>query len=136
MPGRYRWFNHDNLNRLTNISNLHRPEQTTVFDLEDHPIRVTDANGVTVTKTYDALGRLRARNRNQPSFHPRESRPNRQGAVQENGRATQGLHDVQNRNVVSRWEGESFPDGTGFVRRRFAGDLDAGKACPIAVPSP
>jgi RHS repeat-associated protein len=56
-----RWFYYDNLSRLTNTSNAFGTEQNTTYDIEDRPIYVTDANGVTITNTYDVLGRLSAR---------------------------------------------------------------------------
>ena len=57
----YRWFGHDNLSRLTSITNAYGAEQVTVYDVEDHPIYVTDANSVTITNTYDDLDRVRTR---------------------------------------------------------------------------
>ncbi len=36
-------------------------QQRTVYDIEDLPIHVTDANGVTITNTYDDLDRLATR---------------------------------------------------------------------------
>jgi YD repeat-containing protein len=56
-----RSFYYNNQGSLTNVSNIFGPEQTTVFDIEDRAIYVTDANGVTITNTYDDLGRLRTR---------------------------------------------------------------------------
>ncbi len=56
-----RWFGYDNLNRLTSITNAFGAERITTYDLEDRPIYVTDANNVTLTNTYDDLGRLRTR---------------------------------------------------------------------------
>jgi RHS repeat-associated protein len=56
-----RGFYYDNLNRLTNTSNAYGTEQNTTYDIENHPIYVTDANGVTITNTYDLLGRLGTR---------------------------------------------------------------------------
>jgi len=56
-----RAFYYDNLNRLTNTSNAYGTEQNTIFDVEDQPLYVTDANGVSVTNTYDALHRLLTR---------------------------------------------------------------------------
>ncbi len=46
---------------LTNVSNAYGTERATVFDNEDRPLYVTDANGVTVTNSFDLLGRLRTR---------------------------------------------------------------------------
>ncbi|HEX5218590.1 MAG TPA: hypothetical protein VFZ59_03395, partial [Verrucomicrobiae bacterium] len=57
----YRWFGYNNQGLLTSITNAYGAERFTVFDIDDHPIYVTDANGVTVTNTYDDLGRLRTR---------------------------------------------------------------------------
>ena len=57
-----RWYGYDNLSRRTSVTNgLGAVEQTMVYDIEDRPIYVTDANNVTVTNTYDDLGRLRTR---------------------------------------------------------------------------
>ena len=56
-----RWFYYDNLSRLTNASNAVGTEQNTTYDLENRPLYVQDANGVTITNTYDDLGRLRTR---------------------------------------------------------------------------
>jgi len=52
-----RWFYYNNQGLVTNVSTAYGAEQTTVYDLEDRPIWVTAANGVTVTNTYDDLGR-------------------------------------------------------------------------------
>jgi RHS repeat-associated protein len=57
----YRYFNYNNLGLLTTVSNLCGLEQTTVFDLLDRPIYLTDANGVTTTNTYDNLNRIVSR---------------------------------------------------------------------------
>jgi len=57
----YRWFGYNNQGLRTSITNTYGAEQFTVFDLENRPLYVTDANGVTVTNTYDDLGRLRTR---------------------------------------------------------------------------
>ncbi|HEX5221928.1 MAG TPA: hypothetical protein VFZ59_20365, partial [Verrucomicrobiae bacterium] len=57
----YRWFGYNNQGLLTSITNAYGAEQFTVFDIEDHAIYVTDANGVTITNTYDELHRLRTR---------------------------------------------------------------------------
>jgi YD repeat-containing protein len=51
----------DNLNRLVAVSNAVGRVQAITYDLEDRPVTVTDANGVTVTSTFDDLGRLRTR---------------------------------------------------------------------------
>jgi YD repeat-containing protein len=86
-----RAFYYDNLNRLTNTSNAYGAEQTTVFDIEDHPIYVTDANGVTVTNTYDALHRLSTR-----------SYPD--GGVEKFGYSARGLTAYTNQlNKVTRY---------------------------------
>jgi RHS repeat-associated protein len=57
----YRWFGYNNQGRLNSISNAFGAEQFSVFDIDDRPIYVTDANSVTITNTYDVLGRLRTR---------------------------------------------------------------------------
>jgi RHS repeat-associated protein len=56
-----RQFVYNNQGLLTSITNSLGLEKCTVFDIEDRPISLTDANGVTVTNTYDDLGRLRTR---------------------------------------------------------------------------
>jgi RHS repeat-associated protein len=57
----YRWFFYNNQGLLNTVSNAYGIEQSTVYDIDDHPWRVTDANGVTITNTYDYLGRLLTR---------------------------------------------------------------------------
>jgi len=57
----YRWFFYNNQGLLNTVSNVYGIEQSTVYDIDDHPWRVTDANGVTITNTYDYLGRLLTR---------------------------------------------------------------------------
>jgi RHS repeat-associated protein len=57
----YRYYFYNNQGLLTNLSNLYGTERATVFDNEDRPIYVTDANGVTVTNTYDLISRLTSR---------------------------------------------------------------------------
>jgi len=59
-PG-YRYFYYNNQGLRTNTINAYGSEQTTVYDIEDRPLWVADANGVTVTNTYDLLGRLLTR---------------------------------------------------------------------------
>src|ERR1051326_8319278 len=56
-----RWFGYNNQGLLTSITNAAGVEQRTLFDIEDRAYAVTDANGVTVTNTYDNLGRIRTR---------------------------------------------------------------------------
>jgi YD repeat-containing protein len=60
-PWGCRWFGYNNQGLLTAITNNAGVEKETVFDIEDRPIYVTDANQVTVTNTYDLLGRLSSR---------------------------------------------------------------------------
>jgi RHS repeat-associated protein len=60
-PWGCRWFGYNNQGLLTGITNNAGVENETVFDIEDRPIDVTDANQVTVTNTYDVLGRLSSR---------------------------------------------------------------------------
>ncbi len=57
----YRAFLYNNQGLVTNVYNALGAEQAVVYDILDRPIRVTDANGVTVTNTFDALGRLLTR---------------------------------------------------------------------------
>jgi YD repeat-containing protein len=57
----YRLFHYDNLSRLTNIASAYGSELTIVFDVEDRPLYMTDANGVSVTNTFDVLDRVRTR---------------------------------------------------------------------------
>jgi RHS repeat-associated protein len=54
-------FSYNNQGSLTTNRNNYGPVQITVCDIEDRPVYVTDANGVTVTNTFDALGRLSTR---------------------------------------------------------------------------
>jgi RHS repeat-associated protein len=51
----------DNLGRLAAVSNSLGRVTSRVYDVEDRVTSATDANGVTVTLTYDGLGRLRTR---------------------------------------------------------------------------
>lgn len=53
------WYNHQGL--IVAVSNAFGRVQGTVFDIEDRPISVTDANGITVTSAFDALGRVLSR---------------------------------------------------------------------------
>ena len=55
------WFGYNNQGLVTSITNAYGAQQRTAFDIEDRPIYVTDANNVTITNTYDLLGRLRTR---------------------------------------------------------------------------
>ncbi|MGI8966412.1 MAG: RHS repeat-associated core domain-containing protein, partial [Limisphaerales bacterium] len=58
----WRGYSYNNLGLLTRITNgLSAVERSVVYDIENQPIYVTDANGVTVTNSYDALGRLQTR---------------------------------------------------------------------------
>src|SRR5437773_1837661 len=54
-------YYYNNQGLVTNVSNAFGTEQGTVFDIEDRPIYVTDANAVTITNAYDSLGRLSTR---------------------------------------------------------------------------
>ena len=51
----------DNLSRLVAVSNAVGQVAKTVYDIEDRATSVTDANGVTVTQTFDNLHRLLTR---------------------------------------------------------------------------
>jgi RHS repeat-associated protein len=53
------YFNNQGL--VTNRSDALGTESATTFDVEDRPLWVMDANGVTVTNAYDLLGRLTTR---------------------------------------------------------------------------
>jgi len=57
-----RWllFN-NNQGMVTNVTSYQGDIQNTVYDIEDRPMWVTDANGVTTTNVYDELGRLTTR---------------------------------------------------------------------------
>ncbi|HEV2207668.1 MAG TPA: hypothetical protein VG167_02780, partial [Verrucomicrobiae bacterium] len=57
----YRYLYYNNQGLLTNTSNAYGTEQATIFDNEDRPLYVTDANGVTVTNSFDSLARLATR---------------------------------------------------------------------------
>jgi YD repeat-containing protein len=57
----YRLYGYNNQGLLTTVSNLYGAERAAVFDKEDRPLYVTDANGVTVTNNYDLLSRLTSR---------------------------------------------------------------------------
>lgn len=56
-----RTFSYNNQGLRTNTSNAFGTEQGTIYDIEDRPVAVTDANQVTVNNTYDLLGRLLTR---------------------------------------------------------------------------
>jgi RHS repeat-associated protein len=53
---RYLYYNNQGLQ--TNVSNAYGTEVGIAYDNEDRPVYVTDANGITTTKTYDLLGRV------------------------------------------------------------------------------
>ncbi len=57
----YRWFYYNNQGLLTTTSNAFGIAQKTVFDTEDNPMWVTDANNVSVTNTFDLLHRMLSR---------------------------------------------------------------------------
>jgi RHS repeat-associated core domain len=59
-PG-YTYFYFNNQGLTTNTSSAYGLFSATIYDLEDRPLWVTDVNGVTVTNTYDLLGRLRTK---------------------------------------------------------------------------
>src|SRR5207248_196554 len=52
---------YDNLNRWIAVSNAFGQVQGAGYDVADRATQSTDANGVTVTNTYDNLGRLLTR---------------------------------------------------------------------------
>ncbi len=54
----YRWSIYNNLGLLTAVTNEVGIEELLLYDLDDRPIYTTDSRGVTITNTYDALGRL------------------------------------------------------------------------------
>ena len=56
-----RTFSYNNLGLLTARDNAYGAELTQDFDSLDRPVHITDANGVTVTNTYDKLNRLLTR---------------------------------------------------------------------------
>jgi RHS repeat-associated protein len=53
-----RSFGYNNQGLLTTVSNTLGLEQGILFDIEDRRITITNANGVTVRKSYDLLGRV------------------------------------------------------------------------------
>lgn len=57
----YRSFLYNNQGLVTNISNTLGGEQALVYDILDRPVYLTDANGVTVTNTFDNLNRVLTR---------------------------------------------------------------------------
>jgi RHS repeat-associated protein len=57
-----RYLGYDNLGRVTSITNgIGAVERSTIYDVLDRSVYVTDANGVMTTNIYDALGRLLTR---------------------------------------------------------------------------
>lgn len=88
----YTWYGYDNLNRRTSMTNgLSAVAEITVYDIDDHPLYVTDANGVTITNTYDELHRLSART------YP-------DGGVERFGYSARGLVAYTNQlNLVTRY---------------------------------
>src|SRR5208337_161255 len=50
-----RYFTHNNVGLLTNVSNSIGIEQVKTFDLLNRPVYVTDANGVTLRNTCEML---------------------------------------------------------------------------------
>ena len=59
--GRTTRFIYNNQGLPVAVSNSFGQAGRVVYDLRDRPIRITDAAGVTVTNTFDAVGRLRSR---------------------------------------------------------------------------
>ncbi len=56
-----RWLYYNNQGLLFAVTNDFGLENYTVFDAEDRPVSATDADQVTVTSSYDLLGRVTAR---------------------------------------------------------------------------
>jgi RHS repeat-associated protein len=56
-----RWLYYNNQGLLTNVSSAYGAEQLIFHDSWDRAQYVTDANGVTLTNTYDNLGRVLSR---------------------------------------------------------------------------
>src|SRR5439155_24734606 len=54
-------YRYNNQGLLTSVSNALGQVSATVFNTNDRPVSVTDASGVTVTQTFDNLGRLLTR---------------------------------------------------------------------------
>ncbi len=52
---------YNNQSLVTNLSNTYGPLRQTVYDLLSRPIKITDANNITITNGYDALNRLVSR---------------------------------------------------------------------------
>ena len=52
---------YDNLSRLVNVSNAAGQVQAVAYDVADRVTQTTDANGVSVTTTFENLDRLRTR---------------------------------------------------------------------------
>ena len=59
--GRSTAFAYNNQGLLTNVSSSFGPVRRIMYDVRDRPVQSTDAAGVTVTNTFDALGRVRSR---------------------------------------------------------------------------
>jgi YD repeat-containing protein len=57
----YETNSYNNQGLLDNVSNAYGTKTATTLDNEDRPIYTTDANGVTMTNTYDLLSRLLTR---------------------------------------------------------------------------
>ncbi len=56
-----RKFGYNNQGLQTSVTNAFGVEERIVYDIRDQPTSVTDANGVTITQTFDYLGRLLTR---------------------------------------------------------------------------
>jgi RHS repeat-associated protein len=56
-----RYFYYNNQGFQTNGSSAYGTESARVFDNENRPVYATDANGITITNTYDILGRVLTR---------------------------------------------------------------------------
>jgi RHS repeat-associated protein len=55
------YFGYNNQGLLIGNTNAYGTEKLIYYDIEDRPIHITDANQVTVTNSYDLLGRLNTR---------------------------------------------------------------------------
>ncbi|HIE72614.1 MAG TPA: hypothetical protein EYP98_21995, partial [Planctomycetes bacterium] len=59
--GKVTQYAYNNQGLLTQSSNTNGTLSATQYDIEDQPVSVTGATGITHTQTFDALGRLATR---------------------------------------------------------------------------